>query len=94
MTTGHFVAIVREACFGLYHHRFRPAQSMLGISWGILSVVVLLSSGAGFRVPAHAGRPTLRPPCLYGLLRRRASLAAGMLDEPAEHEQIFSGLKT
>ena len=36
------VEIVREACFGLYHHRFRAALSMLGISWGIISVVVLL----------------------------------------------------
>ena len=34
-----------EACVGLYHHRFRAALSMLGISWGIVSVVVLLAYG-------------------------------------------------
>jgi putative ABC transport system permease protein len=44
-----FREIVREACFGLYHHRFRAALSMLGISWGIISVVVLLAYGEGFR---------------------------------------------
>src|SRR5262249_50039281 len=43
------VEIVREACYGLYHHRFRAALSMLGISWGIISVVVLLAYGDGFR---------------------------------------------
>src|SRR5262249_23842536 len=37
--------IVREAFYGLYHHRFRAALSMLGISWGIISVVVLLAYG-------------------------------------------------
>jgi putative ABC transport system permease protein len=47
--------IAREACFGLYHHRFRAALSMLGISWGIISVVVLLSYGDGFRGALDAG---------------------------------------
>ena len=47
--------IVREACYGLYHHRFRAALSMLGISWGIISVVVLLAYGEGFRVAIDAG---------------------------------------
>jgi putative ABC transport system permease protein len=47
--------IVREACFSLYHHRFRAALSMLGISWGIISVVVLLAYGEGFRGALDAG---------------------------------------
>ena len=47
--------IVREACFGLYHHLFRAALSMLGISWGIISVVVLLSYGDGFGGALDAG---------------------------------------
>ena len=47
--------VVREACFGLYHHLFRAALSMLGISWGIISVVVLLAYGEGFRVAIDAG---------------------------------------
>src|SRR6266581_5599197 len=46
---------IREACFGLYHHWFRAALSMLGISWGIISVVVLLAYGNGFRGALDAG---------------------------------------
>ena len=41
--------------YGLYHHRFRAALSMLGISWGIVSVVVLLAYGDGFRGALDAG---------------------------------------
>src|SRR5207248_8002571 len=47
--------IVREAAYGLYHHWFRAALSMLGISWGIISVVVLLAYGDGFRGALEAG---------------------------------------
>jgi putative ABC transport system permease protein len=47
--------ILREAFFGLYHHRFRAALSMLGISWGIIAVVVLLAYGNGFRGALDAG---------------------------------------
>jgi putative ABC transport system permease protein len=47
--------VVREALFGLYHHWFRAALSMLGISWGIVSVVVLLAYGDGFRGALDAG---------------------------------------
>ncbi len=47
--------IFTEACVGLYHHRFRAALSMLGISWGIVSVVVLLAYGDGFRSALDAG---------------------------------------
>jgi putative ABC transport system permease protein len=48
-------SFVREACYGLYHHWFRAALSMLGISWGIISVVVLLAYGDGFRGALAAG---------------------------------------
>jgi len=47
--------VVREALFGLYHHWFRAALSMLGISWGIVSVVVLLAYGDGFGAALDAG---------------------------------------
>lgn len=47
--------IFREALLGLYHHRFRAALSMLGISWGIISVVVLLAYGDGFGGALEAG---------------------------------------
>src|ERR671911_2238326 len=40
--------IVREALYGLSRNRFRAGLSMLGISWGIVSVVMLLSYGNGF----------------------------------------------
>jgi len=47
--------IVREALHGLYQHRFRAALSMLGISWGIIAVVVLLAYGNGFAAAFDAG---------------------------------------
>src|SRR5581483_4633789 len=50
-----FREIVREAGYGLVHHWFRAALSMLGISWGIISVVVLLAYGNGFRSALDAG---------------------------------------
>jgi putative ABC transport system permease protein len=47
--------IFREAFVGLYHHWFRATLSMLGISWGIIAVVVLLAYGNGFRGALDAG---------------------------------------
>lgn len=47
--------IFTEAFLGLYHHRFRAALSMLGISWGIIAVVVLLAYGNGFGSALDAG---------------------------------------
>jgi putative ABC transport system permease protein len=41
--------IVREAFTGLARNRTRALLAMLGISWGIVSVVMLLSYGNGFR---------------------------------------------
>ena len=40
--------IAREAFVGLVRNRVRAGLSMLGISWGIVSVVVLLAYGEGF----------------------------------------------
>ncbi len=40
--------IVREAMIGLFRNRMRAGLSMLGISWGIVSVVMLLAYGNGF----------------------------------------------
>src|SRR5215204_6225645 len=40
--------IGREAVFGLVRNRMRAGLSMLGISWGIVSVVMLLAYGEGF----------------------------------------------
>jgi putative ABC transport system permease protein len=47
--------IVVEAFVGLYHHWFRAMLSMLGIAWGIVSVVVLLAYGEGFRTALDTG---------------------------------------
>src|SRR3954452_8116158 len=43
-----FGEIAREAFFGLVRNRVRAGLSMLGISWGIVSVVMLLAYGEGF----------------------------------------------
>ena len=40
--------ITREAMIGLLRNRLRAGLSMLGISWGIVSVVMLLAYGEGF----------------------------------------------
>jgi putative ABC transport system permease protein len=40
--------IAREALTGLLRNRLRAGLSMLGISWGIVSVVMLLAYGEGF----------------------------------------------
>lgn len=47
--------VVVQAFISLYHHWFRVLLSMLGISWGIVSVVVLLAYGDGFRAALEAG---------------------------------------
>ncbi len=47
--------VVVQAVSGLYHHWFRAALSMLGIAWGIVSVVVLLAYGNGFGSALDAG---------------------------------------
>jgi len=47
--------ILVQALAGLRHHWFRAALSMLGIAWGIVSVVVLLAYGDGFRAALDAG---------------------------------------
>jgi hypothetical protein len=47
--------IIRAAIDGLLHHRLRAALSMLGISWGIVSVVILLAYGNGFHQALVSG---------------------------------------
>jgi putative ABC transport system permease protein len=47
--------IVREAAAGLARNRVRAALSMLGISWGIVSVVMLLAYGNGFQAALDRG---------------------------------------
>src|SRR4026207_633154 len=47
--------IVREAFIGLLRNRMRAGLSMLGISWGIVSVVMLLAYGEGFNQALRRG---------------------------------------
>ena len=49
------IEICREAAHGLVRNRFRAGLAMLGISWGIVSVVMLLAYGNGFRDALAAG---------------------------------------
>ena len=50
-----FREIWREALYGIARNRLRAGLSMLGISWGIVSVVVLLAYGNGFHRAIGAG---------------------------------------
>ena len=47
--------ITREAVVGLVRNRVRAGLSMLGISWGIVSVVMLLAYGEGFNAALLRG---------------------------------------
>ncbi len=50
-----FREVVREALYGIARNRFRAALSMLGIAWGIVSVVMLLAYGDGLHNAIGAG---------------------------------------
>jgi putative ABC transport system permease protein len=50
-----FGDIVSEAYAGLSRNRLRAGLSMLGISWGIVSVVMLLAYGNGFQAALERG---------------------------------------
>ena len=41
--------VVAQAIGSLIAHRFRAALTMLGISWGIVTVVLLMAYGTGFQ---------------------------------------------
>ena len=47
--------IAREAIVGIARNRVRAVLSMVGISWGIVSVVMLLAYGDGFRQALDRG---------------------------------------
>ena len=47
--------VIQEAATGLARNRVRAGLSMLGISWGIVSVVVLLAYGEGFNQALNRG---------------------------------------
>jgi putative ABC transport system permease protein len=41
--------VISQAIGSLLAHRFRAALTMLGISWGIVAVVLLMAYGTGFQ---------------------------------------------
>ena len=41
--------VITQAYYSLKEHRFRASLTMLGIAWGIVTVVVLMAYGHGFR---------------------------------------------
>ena len=41
--------VIAQALRSLVAHRFRAALTMLGISWGIVTVVLLMAYGTGFQ---------------------------------------------
>jgi putative ABC transport system permease protein len=43
-----FKEVILQALTALINHRFRAAMTMLGISWGIVTVVLLMAYGDGF----------------------------------------------
>jgi putative ABC transport system permease protein len=45
----------REALYGIARNRLRAGLSMLGISWGIVSVVTLMAYGSGFHSAIMSG---------------------------------------
>ena len=47
--------VIREAARGLHQHRLRASLSMLGTSWGIITVVMLLAYGNGFHAALAVG---------------------------------------
>ena len=44
-----FREVVSQAFSSLIAHRFRAGLTMLGISWGIVTVVLLMAYGTGFQ---------------------------------------------
>src|SRR5215470_6013366 len=44
-----------QAIYALIGHRFRAAMTMLGIAWGIVTVVLLMAYGNGFHTALMVG---------------------------------------
>ncbi len=53
--------LLHEAYGAMRHNRRRTTLTMLGMAWGIATVVMLLSYGNGFGRPAPIFSPTSAP---------------------------------
>ena len=47
--------VLLQAIYALINHRFRAALTMLGISWGIVTVVLMMAYGNGFHSSLEIG---------------------------------------
>src|ERR1051326_5611549 len=47
--------VLSQAIIALIKHRFRAAMTMFGISWGIVTIVLLLAYGNGFQTALAYG---------------------------------------
>ena len=70
--------VISQAIGSLLAHRFRAALTMLGISWGIVTVVLLMAYGAGFhRAIMYGFRNAFsRGPCSSATAKRACRRAA------------------
>jgi putative ABC transport system permease protein len=50
-----FKEVVLQAAAAIREHRFRAGLTMLGIAWGIVTVVILMAYGQGFRAALVVG---------------------------------------
>jgi putative ABC transport system permease protein len=50
-----FKEVVLQAAAAIREHRFRAGLTMLGIAWGIVTVVILMAYGQGFRTALVVG---------------------------------------
>ena len=69
--------ITRQALLGLARNRVRAGLSMLGISWGIVSVVILLAYGDGFSQALKRGFDAAVGDGVSVLFAGQTSLQAG-----------------
>ena len=47
--------VILQAAAAIREHRFRAGLTMLGIAWGIVTVVILMAYGQGFRTALVVG---------------------------------------
>ncbi len=73
----HFREIVGEAGRALAAHRFRAALTTLGIAWGIVTVVLLLAYGNGFRDALVVGFRNAFSEGTFLVMNGQTSLQAG-----------------
>src|ERR1017187_2647032 len=91
--------VLSEAYRSLRHNRERSALTMLGMAWGITTVVLLLAYGTGFPSPnTHISRRYARMVAM-GIAGGRTSMQAGgnkavIKTEDAIRDTAVTGVQT